>query len=739
MTEKEIKDSYKEICSYIASRRLKDAFDLLDLMIFGTETGEFRDEFEMLETNYKYMLKYTVEGIKDPERQKVYDHLVKDVYRLSDTVKERLLELFSSEYFYVQKRGFRQLSTDQSIKILHEMEELHEHAAMEELVSKTVTAGSTQSNTDFTLETLRNHLFRIFWLIDTYREFEIKTFTEALKSETLPLYEKSLMVSAVSLGLLHNFDPEKFNLLFDAFQSGEISLRQRALVGLLFAFYQYDERLVLYRNLTGRWNLLNEDPGFKRNVESIIIQLIRTKETEKISKKLQDEILPEMARISPNLRNKIDLDKLMEDDLGEDKNPEWMMNILDETPDLRDKMMELTEMQMEGADVFMSSFSMLKSFPFFQEMSHWFLPFTTKFPDVRKIYENESNSSILDNIVSSPIMCNSDKYSFTFSIETIPNDYKEMITSSLRAEAEQLEELRKDGEAIDPETKAKTLSNQYIQDLYRFFKLFPHKGFEDIFNWRFDFHNKLFLKETIAEDPKVLGNIAEYFFSKNDFESAEEIYGQLLEQEGENGEQLQKRAFCQEKMGNYQLALEYYLKAELYDLNRRWNLKKVASCYRKLKQPQKALEYYEAAEALEPDSLSLQLSKGHCHLEQNNFEEALKCYFKVEYLTKGSPKVWRPIGWCSFLVGKYDQAERYYQKIIENSPNQYDWMNAGHIQWVKGNRQTALDLYKKSIQSKDYTVEKFMKNFEDDIVHLIRHGVNPGDIPIMLDQLRYSL
>ena len=739
MTEKEIIDSYQEICSYIASRRLKDAFDLLDLLIFGTETGEFRDQFQMHETNYKYMLKYTVEGINDPERQKVYDHLVKDVYRLCDTVKERLMEHYSGNFFYVQKRGIRQLSTEQSLKILHEMEELHEHAAMEDLVSKTVTSNAAESETDFKLKTLRNHLFRIFWLVDTCQEFEIKTFKAALDSHSLPLYEKALLVSSVTLGLLHNFDPEKFHLLFDAFQSDEISLKQRALVGLLFAFYKYDKRLTLFRNLTGRWNLLNEDPAFKRNVEAIIIQLIRTKETEKISKKLQDEILPEMARISPNLRNKMDLDKLMEEGLGEDKNPEWMMNILDETPDLRDKMMELTEMQLEGADVFMSSFSMLKSFPFFQEIAHWFLPYTTKFPDVKRIYEKESNHIFLDNVFASPIMCNSDKYSFTFSIENIPNDYKDMISSSLNAEAEQLEEMRKDGEAIDPETKAKTISNQYIQDLYRFFKLFPQKGFEDIFNWKFDFHNKLFLKETIAEDPKVLGNIAEYFFSKNDFESAEEIYGLLLKQEKENGEQLQKRAFCQEKMGNYQLALEYYLKAELYDLNRKWNLKKIANCYRKLKQPQKALEYYEAVEALEPDSLSLQLNIGHCYLEQNNFEEALKCYFKVEYLTQGSPKVWRPIGWCSFLVGKFDQAERYYQKIIEDNPNQYDWMNAGHIQWVKGNRQEALDYYKKSVQSKDYSIEKFMKNFDDDIIHLTRQGVNSGDIPIMLDQLRYSL
>jgi hypothetical protein len=35
--------------------------------------------------------------------------------------------------------------------------------------------------------------------------------------------------------------------------------------------------------------------------------------------------------------------------------------------------------------------------------------------------------------------------------------------------------------------------------------------------------------------------------------------------------------------------------------------------------------------------------------------------------------------------------------------------------------------------------EEFMDAFHEDLVHLLKQGVDPEDVPIMLDQLRYSL
>ena len=106
ITEKEIKEKYKQICNLLSERKLKPAFDLLDQLISESGLGEFRDEFESLEQNYKFMLKYTVEGINDPERQKVYEHLLISSFELADNTFEQLRMKFSQSIEYQKKRGF---------------------------------------------------------------------------------------------------------------------------------------------------------------------------------------------------------------------------------------------------------------------------------------------------------------------------------------------------------------------------------------------------------------------------------------------------------------------------------------------------------------------------------------------------------------------------------------------------------------------------------------------------------
>lgn len=232
--------------------------------------------------------------------------------------------------------------------------------------------------------------------------------------------------------------------------------------------------------------------------------------------------------------------------------------------------------------------------------------------------------------------------------------------------------------------------------------------------------------------------IAEYYFAKNYFEEANEVYTELLKS-GKSGELYQKIAYCYQKTGFFEKALEAYLKADLYDLNRLWNLKKIAVCYRNLKQPGKALEYYKIAESIDPENLNIELNIGHCLLELGRFEEALKCYFKVEYLASENKKVWRPIGWCSFLTGKTEQAEKYFLKLIEDEPNKHDFMNMGHVRWSLGRRKEALDYYIKAIDHGGFTEDEFMDVFEEDLPHLLSRGIDRDDVPIMLDQLRYFL
>ena len=117
----------------------------------------------------------------------------------------------------------------------------------------------------------------------------------------------------------------------------------------------------------------------------------------------------------------------------------------------------------------------------------------------------------------------------------------------------------------------------------------------------------------------------------------------------------------------------------------------------------------------------------------------LKYYFKVDYLDNKSTKAWRPIAWCSFLTGKYDQARNYYKKIMDNQPNTQDFLNAGHTEWALQNIKGALAFYKKAVEKESGDFSKFQEQFNQDIPDLLVAGIEEAEVPLMMDQLRYSL
>ncbi|QIA07962.1 tetratricopeptide repeat protein [Draconibacterium halophilum] len=737
MNEKDLKIKYDTICQNLADRKLKPAFDRLEKLIRENDLLIHLDEWRNLEQNYSYMLKYTVEGIQDPERQKVYQKLIVSVFELCDKIHDEVLQKISSSVTYEKKRGFN----PEQINFKTLLDELEDFYLQEELVSLVDDAEVKKSSNRINP---REHqqkfvsLFYFFWFQNELSNEQTAFLNALLKSELIEKPYKSFIVSAVLMSLLRYFDEAKFSILFDAYDHEDMEVNQRAIVGLLIGFYRYHNRLPYHPSITGRLKLLNEKPEFKRNLEQVIIQLIRSKETEKIQKKITDEIIPEMIKISPNLKDKINLDSLMDDSLGDDENPEWE-KIFEDSPGLMNKMEEFSELQMEGADVFMSSFAMLKMFPFFSEFANWFMPFFPKNPEIDFVVNRDD--SVTDRFVNAialaPVLCNSDKYSFCFSLQNIPAENREFMAEGLNAEMQQFEELKNDEQLTDPGKMAGYVSNLYIQDLYRFFKLHPRKAdFEDIFNWRFDFHNKQALGEILKEDNNIIRNIAEYYFSKNYYNEAAEVFSYLLEEE-KSGELYQKLGYCYQKLGDFEEALKAYKSAELFELNKKWNLNKIALCYRNLKQPQKALEYYREVEVLDEENLNVQLNIGHCLLELERFEEALKTYFKVEYLMPENKKVWKPIGWCSLIAGKFEQAEKYFTKLIDDSPNKHDLMNMGHVQWCLGRRKNALDYYKQSIVKTEFTEREFFEVFHEDLHYLVELGINKDDVPIMLDQLRY--
>lgn len=724
----------QKIYKLLASKRVKETLDMLGDLVKETHHSDLIDGLYNLEMTYKSLLRYTVEGFSDPERQQVYNHLLVDIYKIADRIVEELRSRSGHGWLYDARRYLKSKSPEELSHIVDE----YLKAADEYIVAYTVDSDIALP---YELEKSQDRLFEMFASLPGFAENRQEKIRKVFFGDEFFWPWQSVMVSALTLNLLSSFREENLNLMFELCEHPNKQVQLRAFTGLLFVLYEYDTRLSLMTGMKEKISRLNElfSP---ETIQSILIQIIRTRETEKLTKKMNEEIIPEVARIQPNLRKKLDLDNLLNDALSEDKNPDWE-DVFSDSPELMNKLEELSNLQMEGADLFMSTFKMLKHFSFFNDIHHWFLPFFYPNPIVKEALKNETgplnDSQMLESMADSGVMCNSDKYSLIMSIPQMPGMQKEMMGKMFGAEIEAMREVQKSDELVDPGKKELFISNQYIQDLYRFFKIHPQKeSFADPFDWEMAFHKKWFLSLLTPGENTPL-KLGEYLFGKNYFREATGIYELEAQKEMPDRQVLQKLAYCYQQGEDFEKALQYYLQADLYGDSQVWNQKKIALCYRYLKNPEKALEYYKMAEQIKPDDLHTQVSIGHCLLELKRFDEALQYYFKVEYLAPDNHKVWRPIAWCSLVEGKLDQARKYGEKPIEEIPTQHDFMNMGHILWCQGERKEALDWYLKSIRHKNSSVSEFVNAFVEDRHILIKHGVEPADIPIMLDQLRYYL
>jgi tetratricopeptide (TPR) repeat protein len=735
MDYKVLQEKYTRCCHLVITKQLHEVFIVLKELVTQSKNGDLSVQFEHCQDTYRNILKYSFGEVEDPEKKTIYYHLLRSVIELADETRESIIALDQLlNYSKIKQNPVNNLSINpKEVKPF-----------IETLFWKLPDSDSVVGNKVNSQRELQErhgkiiHLFKLLWLTDKYRDAEIELATMAIESKTLPWWDQCLVISAITLSLQRFFDETKLNLLIEAYKRAGDQVWQRALVGLLIALYQYQKRLFLYPKIKDSLEQLTVTHNIEKQSEAIILQFIKSRDTEKIAKQFREEIVPEMTRIQPRIYDKLDMKNLIQDPLSEDKNPDWE-NVFNDSPDLVNKLEELSKLQMEGSDVLMGTFSMLKQFDFFDEISNWFLPFHKDNHALLEALKDDSGdfdaSSFAQNMEKSSVLCNSDKYSFCLNVNRMPTRERSMMASMFDMETKAMEELAHDDDILNKPTRERVIITQYIQDLYRFNKIYEHRQeFFDIFSTWTDFQNTEFFKWIIKDESKVR-NIGEFFFEKEYYQDAIEVFLQT-DTLHENFELWQKIAYSYQQLKNYPKALEYYLRADLTDIKKSWNFKKIALCYRRLGDYQKALEYYAEAEKMEPDNLNLQANLAHTYFDMKDYENALKVYFKVEYLAPDNYKIRRPIAWCSFMLNKLDTAKKYFEKILDAEENHNDLLNLGHIEWCLGNKQNAIERYQQCIQKSTYNFDWFSDEFMADSEILIRFGIDPLNIPLMLDYLK---
>lgn len=736
MNSLELISRKKDILQKIKLRRIKESFEELIKVSVNLQDWRISEKLSELETNYRYMLHYQFEGLEDAQRTQVYNGIIRSLYEFTDDVFDELMIVESANIFYDKIRinrltipvsmahyGEQLKNLKATMSILELSPDLMDKSRFREIAVKREREGFNMFNSVFV--SLRATQ-------DVYDDF-----LAFLNDEEVGSREKSLFISALTLNLLYRFDYRKLLILLHASTNDDMKIRQRALVGLLISMQLYDSRIDLYNECTLLLETLQENPVYRKSIKTIIKQFIRSRETEKISKKLTEEIIPEMMKFNSMAGKKLNMEDLMGDLDFSDKNPEWKKEL--EESGLADKLQEYSNLQMEGADVFHSTFSHLKNFPFFREFSNWFLPFDTAYSELQDLASSTGDNVLFSALLSSGHMCDSDKYSFALSLLQIPSQQREMMIHQFGAESDEIKKLQKEAQGLNPSIAEDIVSNQYIQSLYRFFKLNPNRSsFVDIFSLKLNFYDKKSIVPFISDEDSMR-TIAHYCFDKNFFSEALGVYEKIVHDYGDNADIYQRIGYCKQMLQDLQGALDSYLHADLLQPNNSWILKRIAQVYKSLKKNSLSLDYYKKAFVLNPDDFSLEMNIGHCYLELKDYDRALNSYYKIELMDKNGKKAWRPIAWTSLLSKKYDVAQKYYEQILADKPTEHDYLNAGHVELCQGNLKKALGFYKQVVAMDNQGVDLFVLLFDEDKDVLIELGVDESFIPMLFDQLRFVL
>ena len=729
MNEKTINEQYAYIRTLLEEKRLKEALMQLESLLWQCPDWDLRTRLEQLQTSYKYMLEYMKQGANDPERWNLYQKMVSDTWGIADQSRLLILDNASSRYYHEVRRTPKSpdLSNYGLKTILHILESFNDDLAVSGLLSDEKMDEGLRRHED----TLKFMFIRT-WTNSAWTPEDEEDAKAMLASELLPGDDLCLFVSALTLSLMECFDLRKIMWLLDAYEHPNVNVSQRALVGAMIIFHIYRSRLTFYPELIKRVDLMEEIPSFREDVARIYRQMLLCQETEKIDKKMREEIIPEMLKNVSSMKNmRFGFEE--NDEENNDMNPDWEDAF--EKSGLGDKLREMNELQLEGADVYMSTFAALKNYPFFREVHNWFYPFSKQQSNVLKAMKQAGNQggSLLDLILQSGFFSNSDKYSLFFTIHQLPQSQQDMMLSQLNeqqvaelAEKSNVEAMKKFNE------RPGTVSNQYLHDLYRFFKLSQCRHeFRDIFKEEIALHRIPALKEILCK-PELLITIADFHFRKEHPAEALELYKELIALNHANADIFQKAGYCLQKEKRYKEAIDAYLKADVLKPDHVWTIRHLATCYRQIRDFASALEYYKKVEAIQPESHNVLFYAGSCLAELERYEEALQYFFKLDFIESNCIKAWRAIGWCSFVNGKYEQAMKYYEKILASKPLAADYLNAGHVAWRTGKIEKAAELYSKA--ALEYGGQEiFREMFGKDKETLVRQGISEKDIPLMMD------
>ena len=107
MTVNEATKLYERIIGQLVHSNLREAFVNLSYLIQQNGFGLAYDQLSELESNYRFLLKFRLEGVPDPNQEKVYADLRRRALDLTDEAWHLWMSMRSPQLYYDKVRAAR--------------------------------------------------------------------------------------------------------------------------------------------------------------------------------------------------------------------------------------------------------------------------------------------------------------------------------------------------------------------------------------------------------------------------------------------------------------------------------------------------------------------------------------------------------------------------------------------------------------------------------------------------------
>lgn len=717
----------QQVKTYIDNYQITKAISTLSEIALGLNKYEITDRLNRLRETYDYMSRYLMLGVPDATREDVFIGIVKDLNVIIDLlVREQRAEESSDAYSSTLRVVRLRSSSLEDV--------LAELASVDASISLAVTAGGDCMSLNAKRDSLLKDLFEIIWVSFDDKQV-VETIRKYMEQEDAPGYiaNISYIVSALVLSLMAYYDSAKLSLLIDLYDSTESeTLAARAMVGVVLALRLHSERVVADRSVMDRLGQWKDSLNTFKMLKETMVAIIRTRDTDRITTKMRDEVIPELMKMKPDILRKMkDSGMDMENSMYE-MNAEWEEML--EKSGIGKKMRELSEMQSEGADLMMVTFSNLKQFPFFYNVNSWFLPFDINHPVIKL---DDRLKKVVNELVSSGVaICDSDKYSLALALGMMPEGQRNMVISQFEAQISQMSDEMKDSMLRQSLPEFEFEVTRYVRDLYRFNRLYrKHGDFYDPFASPFNFLDIPVIGE-ILSDNEILKVTGEFYFKRGYYKEALDLFKLLSDEDKREPSYWEKTGYCNQCLKDYEAALADYKKAELLHSPGMWLIKKLALINKRLGKFDEAAEYYDLALERDPDSVNLLVASADMKFEMAEYKDSLIRYYHASYIAPDDMRILRSIAWTEMMDRQFEKSASTYKKLLAGNPTAADYMNAAHLNLVLNDIPLAIDLYKMSgINNRN----EFERNFLSDIPVLTSLGVDELDLHLLLDALKMEL